>query len=111
VARQTDEEFRVSLSKRAVGILAEARRLEIDHDVVAVGDSLGRTFEALFARAEPFANVSLWGAAWFVADKEVTATTADAITLRATTGAIQRCYRIKKQLDQEPSGPPPRRPG
>jgi hypothetical protein len=55
--------------------------------------SLGWDYEDLFALVEPFANVSLQGAAWFVGDKTVTAVTADAITLRTTAGAIQRVYR------------------
>jgi hypothetical protein len=55
--------------------------------------SLGWTFEELFARAAPFANASLQGAAWFVGDLTVTAVTADAITLRTEGGATQRIYR------------------
>ena len=55
--------------------------------------SLGWTFDELFAPAEPFANVSLQGAAWFVGDSTVTAVTADAITLRTERGATQRSYR------------------
>ena len=55
--------------------------------------SLGWTFDELFALAEPFANVSLQGAAWFVGDSTVTAVTADAITLRTEGGATQRIYR------------------
>lgn len=55
--------------------------------------ALGWTLDDLFALAEPFANVSLQGAAWFVGDKTVTAVTADAITLRTESGATQRVYR------------------
>jgi hypothetical protein len=55
--------------------------------------SLGWTFDELFALREPFANVSLQGAAWFVGDATVTAVTADAITLRTEGGATQRVYR------------------
>ncbi len=55
--------------------------------------SLGWTFDELFAFAEPFANVSLQGAAWFVGDSTVTAVTADAITLRTEGGATLRIYR------------------
>jgi hypothetical protein len=54
---------------------------------------LGWTFDELFAFAEPFANVSLQGAAWFVGESKVTAATADAITLRTGGGATQRIYR------------------
>jgi hypothetical protein len=54
---------------------------------------LGWTFDKLFALAEPFANVSLQGAAWFVGDSTVTAVTADAITLRTASGATLRSYR------------------
>jgi hypothetical protein len=55
--------------------------------------ALGWTFEELFALREPFANVSLQGAAWFVGDSAVMAVTADAITLRTEGGAVQRIYR------------------
>jgi hypothetical protein len=55
--------------------------------------SLGWTFDELFAFVEPFANVSLQGAAWFVGDSTVTAVTTDAITLRTEGGATQRIYR------------------
>ena len=55
--------------------------------------SLGWTFEDLFALREPFANVSLQGAAWFMGNSTVTAVTADAITLRTEGGATQRIYR------------------
>jgi hypothetical protein len=55
--------------------------------------SLGWTFDELFALAEPFANVSLQGAAWFVGDSTVTAVTGDAITLRTEGGATTRIYR------------------
>jgi hypothetical protein len=55
--------------------------------------SLGWTFEELFALRDPFANVSLQGAAWFIGDSTVTAVTADAITLRTKGGATQRSYR------------------
>jgi hypothetical protein len=51
------------------------------------------TFDELFTLAEPFANVSLQGAAWFVGDSTVTAVTAEAITLRTASGATQRIYR------------------
>jgi hypothetical protein len=55
--------------------------------------SLGWSFDELFAFAEPFANLSLQGSAWFVGDSTITAVTADAITLRAEGGATQRIYR------------------
>jgi hypothetical protein len=54
---------------------------------------LGWTFDELFALAEPFANVSPQGAAWFIGDSTVTAVTADAITVRTEGGATQRIYR------------------
>jgi hypothetical protein len=57
----------------------------------AVG--LGWTFGELFDLVEPFANVSLQGAAWFVGDSTITAVTADAITIRTDGGATQRIYR------------------
>jgi hypothetical protein len=49
---------------------------------------LGWTFEDLFALREPFANVSLQGAAWFIGSSPVTAVTADAITLRTERLAV-----------------------
>jgi hypothetical protein len=60
--------------------------------------SLGWTFDELFALAEPFANVSLQGDAWFVGDSKVTALTADSMTLRTEGGATQRIYRKRPQL-------------
>jgi hypothetical protein len=60
---------------------------------VAKAMSLGWTFDELFALAEPFANLSLQGAAWFVGDSTVTALTGDAITLRTEGGATQSIYR------------------
>ena len=51
--------------------------------------SLGWAFDELFAFAEPFANVSLQGAAWFVGGSTVTAVTADTITLRTERGATR----------------------
>jgi hypothetical protein len=59
--------------------------------------ALGWTFAELFALREPFANVSLQGAAWFIGDSTVTAVTADAITLRTANGATQRLYRRSLQ--------------
>jgi hypothetical protein len=58
---------------------------------------LGWTFDELFCLVEPFANISLQGAAWFVGDAAVTAVTADAITLRTEGGATQRLYRRSLQ--------------
>ena len=55
--------------------------------------SLGWTFDELFALREPFANVSLQGAAWFIGGSTVTAVTADAITLRSAGGSTTRIYR------------------
>jgi len=55
--------------------------------------ALGWTLDDLFALAEPFANVSLQGAAWFVGGSTVTAITVDAITLCTQGGATQRIYR------------------
>jgi hypothetical protein len=57
---------------------------------------LGWTFDELFALAEPFANVSLQGAAWFVGNATVAAVTADAITLRTPSGSTLRIYRKQK---------------
>jgi hypothetical protein len=54
---------------------------------------LGWTFDELFVLCEPFANVSLQGAAWFVGESAVTAVTADAITLRTSSGATTRIHR------------------
>jgi hypothetical protein len=62
---------------------------------------LGWTFDELFAFAEPFANVSRQGAAWFVGDSTVTAVTADAITLRTRSGATTRIYR-KSTPERDP---------
>jgi hypothetical protein len=59
----------------------------------AKAKSLDWTFEELFALVEPFANVSLQGAAWFVGNSTITAVTADAITLRTEGGATQRAFR------------------
>jgi hypothetical protein len=59
----------------------------------AKATSLGWTFEELFALRNPFANVSLQGAAWFIGSSTVTAVTSDAITLRTQGGATQRGYR------------------
>jgi hypothetical protein len=55
--------------------------------------SLGWTSDELFAIVEPFARIDLQGAAWFIGDTNVTAVTADAITLRTTSGATLRIYR------------------
>ena len=63
--------------------------------------SLGWTFDELFAFEEPFANVSLLGAARFIGDSTVTAVTADAITLRTEGGATQRIYR-KTRVQRPP---------
>jgi hypothetical protein len=56
--------------------------------------SLGWTSDELFAFREPFANMSIQGAAWFVGDKTIVAVTADAITLRTSAGSTQRVYRM-----------------
>ena len=50
---------------------------------------LGWSFDGLFAFVDPFANMSLQGAAWFVGDSTITAVTADAITLRTEGGATR----------------------
>jgi hypothetical protein len=68
----------------------------------ATAMSLGRTFDELFAHIEPFANVSLQGAAWFVGDSTVTAVTADAITLRTEGSATQRIHRKPRVERLEP---------
>jgi len=57
--------------------------------------SLGWTLDELFTLAEPFARVDLQGAAWFIGDAAVVAISADAITLRTASGAMQRIYRTK----------------
>jgi hypothetical protein len=64
--------------------------------------SLGWTDDELFGVVEPFANVSRQGAAWFVGDSTVTAVTADAITLRRTSGSVTRIYRDSAPVRQEP---------
>jgi hypothetical protein len=64
--------------------------------------SLGWSLDELFAFAEPFANVSLQGAVWFVGDSTVTAVTADAITLGTEGGATQRIYRKPYLESAEP---------
>jgi hypothetical protein len=55
--------------------------------------ALGWTHDELFDLRDPFCNLSLQGAAWFVRDKTVTAVTADAITLRSASGSTTRIYR------------------
>jgi hypothetical protein len=62
----------------------------------AIAKRLGWTFEELFGLTEPFANISLQGAAWFVGDSTVTAVTVDAITLRTERGAAHRIYRKQR---------------
>jgi hypothetical protein len=64
--------------------------------------SLGWSLDELFVFAEPFANVSLQGAAWFVGDSTITAVTADAITLRTDGGATQRIYRKSRVERSQP---------
>jgi hypothetical protein len=59
--------------------------------------SLGWTFEDLFALREPFANVTLQGAAWFIGRSTVMAVTADTITLRTESGSILRIYRKQRE--------------
>jgi hypothetical protein len=60
---------------------------------------LGWTFDELFALVEPFANLSRQGGAWLVGDSAVVAVSADAITLRRTSGATTRIYRgIDREL-------------
>jgi hypothetical protein len=63
--------------------------------------SLGWTFDELFALVEPFANVSLRGAAWFVGDALVIALSEAAITLRTPNGATQRIYRLSRGKKQQ----------
>ncbi len=58
---------------------------------------LGWSLDELFAIAEPYANVSLQGAAWFVGDPDVIEVTAAAITVRTASGASQRIYRRSLQ--------------
>jgi hypothetical protein len=63
--------------------------------------SLGWTYEELFGLKEPFGNLSLQGAAWFIGDATITAVTADAITLRTASGATLRSYRKRESGDKE----------
>jgi hypothetical protein len=84
----------VSLERWARGCLG-AERFAQQWAVQAM--RLGWTFDELFCLVEPFANISLQGAAWFVGDAAVTAVTADAITLRTEGGATQRLYRRSLQ--------------
>lgn len=56
--------------------------------------ALGWTHDELFDLRDPFCNLSLQGAAWFVGGKTVTAITADAITLRSASGSTTRIYRV-----------------
>jgi hypothetical protein len=58
---------------------------------------LGWSLDELFAIAEPFANVSLQGAAWFVGESTVIDVTAAAITLRRSSGSTTRIYRRSLQ--------------
>lgn len=55
--------------------------------------SLGWRFGELFDLVEPFANLPVQGAAWFVGDLTVMAVTADAITLCTEGGATQCIHR------------------
>ena len=67
----------------------------------AKAQGLGWAFDELFSLRDPFVNVSLQGAAWFIGDSTVTAITADAITLRTEGGAIQRaCRRRARAADR-----------
>ena len=66
---------------------------ELSSLATLAGTLAAETFEELFALAEPFANVSLQGAEWFIGGSTITAVTADAITLRTIGGATQRIYR------------------
>ena len=58
---------------------------------------LGWSFDELFKIAEPFANVSLQGAAWFIGDATVIDVTAAAITLRRSSGSTTRMCRKSLQ--------------
>ena len=64
--------------------------------------SLGWSEDDLFVVAQPFANVSLQGAAWFVGNSTVTAVTGDAITLRTTSGSVSRIYRESARVPTRP---------
>ena len=55
------------------------------------------SFDELFKIAEPFANVSLQGAAWFIGDFTAIDVTAAAITLLTASGVTQRFYRRSLQ--------------
>lgn len=58
---------------------------------------LGWSLDELFKIGEPFANVSLQGAAWFIGEAIVTGVSAAAIALRTASGATQRIYRRSLQ--------------
>jgi len=62
--------------------------------------SLGWTHDELFVIAEPFANVSLQGVAWFVGDATIISVTTESVTLRRASGAITRLYR--KRPNEKP---------
>jgi hypothetical protein len=81
-------------SDRWAAIRDGAERFAGDWTVTTM--SLGWTFEELFDLREPFANVTIQGAAWFVGGSTVTAVTADAITLLTEGGATQRIYRKQR---------------
>jgi hypothetical protein len=59
---------------------------------------LGWTSDELFALREPFANVSIQGAAWFIGDSTVTAVTADnhaAHRGRRDTAHLSEAWRMR----------------
>ena len=58
---------------------------------------LGWSLDELFKIAEPFANVSLQGAAWFIGNSTAIDVTAAAITLLTASGVTQRFYRRSLQ--------------
>ena len=72
-----------------------ALRFASDWAAEAIG--LGWSLDELFATAEPFANSSLQGAAWFVGKSSVVGVSAAAVTLRTPGGATQRIYRRSLQ--------------
>ena len=57
----------------------------------------GWTHDELFALAEPFANLSRQGAAWFIGAATVTGVSAAAINIQTLSGETQRIYRRSLQ--------------
>jgi hypothetical protein len=104
--KSTDRATALQTERRKLSLAAhngdDAARRKLDKADRRVRDwtvttvSLGWTFEELFNLREPFANVTIQGATWFVGSSTVTAVTADAITLLTEGGATQRIYRKQR---------------